>query len=319
MRDAEIRLKEIRGFHVGGHLMELAGLPMRTMPTIRGRPDRQIDPNGTYAVGQMYVQEFRLAEPRARELLQLWHGGGLTGACWETTPDGRPGWLSHFLRHGHDVALCDASERGRAGWAPYPTINAGAPWHRTMEMAWEIFRIGPAGGYHREIARRRAFANTQFPVDHADQLLRQFVARWGSRQSDQWAVAAYREYLKLRPDSVIIAHSQGGLYAFDAAIAADRTPRGLICIEPVLPPEPDFPFERLREVPVLIVLGDNLTAAGGHDAFVRAGRAAGMQIELWRLPEMGIRGNSHMIMMDQNSEAVADHVRRWMRDVGLAA
>jgi hypothetical protein len=33
----------------------------------------------------------------------LWHGGGLTGVTYETTPDGRDGWLNMFVRSGWDV------------------------------------------------------------------------------------------------------------------------------------------------------------------------------------------------------------------------
>ena len=37
---------------------------------------------------------------RARIPLLMWHGGGLTGVTYETTPDGREGWLNYFLRKG---------------------------------------------------------------------------------------------------------------------------------------------------------------------------------------------------------------------------
>ena len=42
--------------------------------------------------------------------------GGLTGACWETTPDGRPGWLHNFLSAGFAVYVLDNVERGRSGF-----------------------------------------------------------------------------------------------------------------------------------------------------------------------------------------------------------
>lgn len=44
--------------------------------------------------------------------LLLWHGGGMTGKSYETTPDGRPGWLSYFIRSGWKTYLSDAVERG---------------------------------------------------------------------------------------------------------------------------------------------------------------------------------------------------------------
>jgi len=57
----------------------------------------------------------------------MWHGGGLTGVTYETTPDGREGWLNYFVKLGWDVYNSDAVERGRAGWAMYPDIFKGEP------------------------------------------------------------------------------------------------------------------------------------------------------------------------------------------------
>ena len=94
----------------------------------------------------MYVQYVRLATPRAACPLLLWHGGGMSGASWESTPDGRPGWQTFFLRAGFDTYVSDAVERGRASFAPFPQIYPEAPYFRTARELWEdTFRFGPAG------------------------------------------------------------------------------------------------------------------------------------------------------------------------------
>ena len=36
------------------------------------------------------------------------------------------------------------------------------------------------------------------------------------------------------------------------------------------------------------------------------------------LPDAGIKGNSHMVMMDKNSGAVADLIQKWLVGKGLA-
>jgi hypothetical protein len=46
-------------------------------------------------------------------------------------------------------------------------------------------------------------------------------------------------------------------------------------------------------------------------------RAAGGSAETLDLPAEGIRGNSHMLMMDANSDKVAARVQRWMDSKGL--
>jgi hypothetical protein len=48
-------------------------------------------------------------------------------------------------------------------------------------------------------------------------------------------------------------------------------------------------------------------------------RAAGGVVDVVDLPAAGIRGNSHMIMMDRNSDAVAALVQDWLAGRGLWA
>ena len=36
------------------------------------------------------------------------------------------------------------------------------------------------------------------------------------------------------------------------------------------------------------------------------------------LPQVGIKGNSHMMMMDKNNNQVADLIQKWLVDKGLA-
>ena len=40
---------------------------------------RFVDPNGEFEVEQMYVQYVKLAQPKGKVPLLLWHGGGLSG------------------------------------------------------------------------------------------------------------------------------------------------------------------------------------------------------------------------------------------------
>ena len=61
----------------------------------------------------MYVQYFLPANRRGAVPLLMWHGGGLTGVTYETTPDGREGWLNWFVKQGWDVV-----QLGRGGARP---------------------------------------------------------------------------------------------------------------------------------------------------------------------------------------------------------
>ena len=53
----------------------------------------------------------------------LVHGSNHTGMTYETTPDGREGWATWFVRQGHPVYVVDHSGRGRSGFNPTP-VNA---------------------------------------------------------------------------------------------------------------------------------------------------------------------------------------------------
>ena len=46
-------------------------------------------------------------------------------------------------------------------------------------------------------------------------------------------------------------------------------------------------------------------------------KAAGGHIDIVDLPDVGMKGNSHMIMMDRNSDAVAALIQKWLVDRGL--
>jgi hypothetical protein len=46
-------------------------------------------------------------------------------------------------------------------------------------------------------------------------------------------------------------------------------------------------------------------------------RAAGGSADMVDLPKIGIKGNSHMIMMDKNSDVVAGVIQDWLAKRGL--
>ena len=73
---ADYLVKEVGSFHVGGHAESLTGLPPKEIVFSPGAPAIKVDPNGEFEVEQMYVQYVKLAQPRAKVPLLLWHGAG---------------------------------------------------------------------------------------------------------------------------------------------------------------------------------------------------------------------------------------------------
>jgi pimeloyl-ACP methyl ester carboxylesterase len=318
-----IVLKSVRGYHVGGRCVTLSGLPSRDVQLVPGGPVFKSDPNGDHQVGQLYVQHFALATPKSKYPLLLWHGGGLTGVTFETTPDGRSGWHEYFMRAGHDTCVSDAVERGRASWARYPQINPGGPEHRTINQAWGTFRFGPDGGYETEPEERHFFAGQRFPKSAIDQFAKQFVPRWTS--SNAWMQAAYDELVKSIGPCVILAHSQGAAFGFNAAHAMPGMVKALILIEPGAAPDPlQFDPKRVRKIPHLVVWGDYITESplwqryrANVDTYTSALAAAGGSVDTIDLPSLNVRGNTHMLMMDDNSDEIAAMINVWMIRTGL--
>jgi hypothetical protein len=68
-------------------------------------------------IGQMYV-EFQIPATKKRNMppVIMVHGSTHTGACLESTPDGREGWLPYFVRKGISTYVVDQAGRGRSGF-----------------------------------------------------------------------------------------------------------------------------------------------------------------------------------------------------------
>jgi pimeloyl-ACP methyl ester carboxylesterase len=243
--------------------------------------------------------------------LVLLHGGGLSGTIWETTPDGRPGWLRQFLAAGIACFVVDGVERGRAGWPAIQWQELGPPVTRSEREFWSLCRIGAEADY----TARRAFAGQRFPVERFEELVRHSMPRWP--QLREAAVAAFVAALERIGPAAILCHSQGGDIAFAAAAARPDLVKAMLCIEASgLPAEGAMAAHRGR--PHLFVLGDFLDALPIWRALTAGTRAAAAALggDLWLLQERGLPGHSHMPMMDRGGEEVARRLVDWMKRVG---
>ncbi len=313
-----IALRALGSFHVGGNIRHLQGLPATRLVPVPGAPPIDIDPNGAYSVGPMYVQYAKVAVPCSPWPLLLWHGGGMTGACWETTPDGRPGWQSFFLRAGLDVYVSDAVERGRSGFARWPQFFGSEPFFMPQHAAWENYRIGPAGDFSTVPDHRRAYEGSRFPVDAFDSFTRQMVPRW--QGNEPLIQDAYDALLQRMNCAIVLAHSQGAGFALQSAMRAPERVAALVLVEPGgLSGVDPAGFASCCGFPLLVVWGDRVAevpfwavARQAADALVAAVTAAGGDASTLDLPAAGVPGNSHLPMMDRNSDDVAQRVLDWL-------
>jgi len=319
---APFALKEMGSFHVGGRDVTISGKPVREVVFSPGGVPAKVDPNGVYTVEQMYVQYFIPAEQRGRYPLLMWHGGGLTGVTYETKPDGGEGWLNWFLKRSWAVYNSDAVERGRSGWAMYPDVFPGEPVFLTKNNPFERFRIGAGdGSWSEDPAKRRVMPGSQFPVEAYENFVRQSVPRWTT--TDKPTIAAYTALVDRICPCVVLVHSQSGLFGALVAEARPDKVKALVMVEPANGGDLRQ-AANLKNVPVLAIYGDYIDQdarwpkirAIGYRYF-DAVRAAGGTVDVVNLPEIGIRGNSHMVMMDRNSDEVAGVIQKWLEAKGL--
>lgn len=310
---APICLRAMGSFHVGGRTVRLENQPRCERVMSAGGQPVSLDFNGTYLVEQMYVQYFLPERANGQGPLVFWHGGAMTGAAWETTPDGREGWANYFLRQGWDVYLCDAVERGRSGFAPYPEIWPEKPVIQTVDDIFSRFRIGEkSGSYDPDPARRAAYANTRFPLGAFDQFAKQMVPRW--THTDAAIIQGFGALLEKIGPATILCHSQAGPLALQLTLAAPGLLRRLVAVEPAGIPEADFDCYC---VPTLIVLGDNIDSDRRWTVLqdkIRRFSQAVAPVTVLSLPEHGIHGNSHVMMMDTNNLQIAALIDHWMQE-----
>lgn len=307
-------LRSVGSFHIGGQRKELRGLPVEQIRLAVGAGARTVDPNGTQVTGQMYVQYFLQQAPVSPLPIVLWHGGGMTGANWEATPDGRPGWLQRLLESGWDVYVCDAVERGRAGWSRWPEIYRQAPLFRTLEEGWDMFRIGPP--MQGPSAKPCVHPGQQFPAQAFERFAAQWVPRWADHEA--MALAAYELMLEKVGPCVLLAHSQGAGLALTMALQRPDLLKAVVAIEPSGAPE-QVPAGAARLPACLMVWGDYVH---GHPVWSRYRarvhehaqqlRAVGADVTELDLPLGGITGNSHFPMLDRNSDQVLQRVLQWI-------
>jgi pimeloyl-ACP methyl ester carboxylesterase len=316
---ASIALRDMGSFFVGGRTTETTGAQAEDRVLAANGVPVRIDPNGTTVVGQMYVQYFLPAQGIGPLPLLFWHGGSLTGATWETTPDGRDGWLTNFLRSGWPVYNVDAVERGRSGWAPRDPHFAKPPFLRTLQDSFTQFRIGrPISDGSLAALTAAAYPDCRFPLEAFETFMRQIVPRWAT--TDDITLDAYCALLDRVGPAVVVAHSQGAAFAFRAA---ERRPDKVAAIVAVEPAQGGAGSGAcLTGIPVLAIYGDHLELdprwpriRARIEEYFAAARAAGARVDILDLPRAGIRGNSHMLMMERNNAEIAAHIQDWLQTI----
>lgn len=254
---------------------------------------------------QCYVQYVapRSGRVQRRAPLLFIHGGGLTGAQWESTPDRRPGWALLAAEEGRHVYIMDGVDSGRSQRAP-DALREGAVEHRDARQMWQRFRFGPSDGWEE----RRPYEDSAFPVEFLDRLVSIQAAR--RRNTDALEQRGITDAIKeLAVDGTvdIVAHSNGAALLLQAVQDLAHLVGKIVLVEPATTSKIEAFTKGFRP---LVVWGDYIPENKVWRPVREAFDGSGAQSLVLR--DVGIKGNSHFPMSDRNSNEVWEKISHFM-------
>lgn len=284
----------------------------------------------------IYVEGLRARGDSSKPPVIMVHGGAHTGSCYVSTPDLRPGWLALFADAGHDAYAIDLPGHGRSPMGPdFATLStlqiassvlavveaigpailivhsAGGPiawWIAEQRPASVLAIVGLAPGPPANILpvlpddpeQVNALRNDEsmgcpicVPEESPVWIPSAFMeAFWAN--GDRFPKAAFENYRRsVVPESARLLNERFNIGG-----------RGLRIADP----------RNLADHPILIVTGDQDPR---HPRKIDAATAAYLGAEFLWLPDRGITGNGHMLMIEDNSEQISRLVLAWIAAQGF--
>lgn len=300
---------------------------------------------GNVMINQMYVQFMKPAKNNNQWPIVFVHGCCLSAKSWQTTPDGRMGWDEYFVRQGFDVYLADQVGRARSGFngLQYQKVRYGdAPGTSNPEIrlptdnfAWNTFRWG-------NFATLTPYPDERFPMNTVGvgpnsnlsfykQVIPDMTATLdtsppgctggGCYVSDP---GAFHNTAKAMSDlandlggAILVGHSQSSSHPTFAALQqGSHGVRGIIQLETGCFGNLDASdINILKNIPILIMEADHYPTprpAAPCPQEIQQITDAGGDITYIHIPDLGIYGNSHMMMLDNNNLQIADIIINWI-------
>jgi pimeloyl-ACP methyl ester carboxylesterase len=284
----------------------------------------------------VYFETFAPAPAGGRPTVVMVHGGAHSGACYQRTADDRPGWAYRFAERGYRTVVPDWPGTGRSGYIPLDRLDGatvveglgalirslGAPlvllthsmsgaygW-RLLELHGDIIDavvgVAPAppgniqkpAPVHAETERaieteasgRRVRIDKTAPVV----VTRDFVERklvGESRYFPRDRLAGYAASLWAIPPNILLerqnVHGRQVRLSNPGKLAGKR----------ILVITGTADLDHAREVDGAIVSWLNANGAKADFCF---------------LGDRGIVGNGHMLMLEENSDAIAGIILDWL-------
>src|SRR5205823_6634389 len=193
---------------------------------------RYVETNGDMPmVGQAFVQ-YQVPQRQTHPYpIVMIHGGSQTGSGWISTPDGRDGWATYFLRKGYAVYVVDQVGRGRSAYINDvygPTSTQSREYAMQRFTTVEKYNLWPQAKLHTQWPGTAEPGNSAF-----DDYFASNVPGIENRSVyGPMNVAALAALLDRIGPSIVLVHSQGGQYGWPLAQARPALVKAIIGAEP---------------------------------------------------------------------------------------
>jgi pimeloyl-ACP methyl ester carboxylesterase len=208
-------------FYVGGHYIET--------------------PGGQVLTGSMYTQVFTPVHVTHKFPIVLIHGGGGTGATYEKTADGRPGWAYDYAARGFRVYVVDQPARGRSildTAVDGPVVRDTVKSLEQRLTLPEAFKLWPHADLHNQWPGTGKPGDPYFDGFIATRAM-SLASNAPMEELTTHAVVALLD--KIGP-AIVQTHSQAGAYGWRIADARPKLVKALIQVEPSGPPYKETVF-----------------------------------------------------------------------------
>ncbi len=260
-----------------------------------------------------YVK-IRSAEAASESVILL-HGGAHTGVCYEHTPDGRVGWEQLLERNGFTVYTVDWPGVGRSGHHPEFSSLTGealvSVFEEVLDMVQQpvhLFTHSMSGPYGWKLAEQNPEAIQTIvavapgpPGNIMEPTTEPFV-----KETDAPHLFSHDEVRENWTTTRQFPEEQFDTYY-----------NSLVPVSPRLLNE-RFHYQGSQlqvrpsalDIQIYVITGeDDPRHPRGHDARIaRFFQSHGVSAQHVWLPDHGIRGNGHMLMLEKNSEEILNRI-----------
>ena len=215
----------------------------------------------------------------------------------------------------------DRVDRGRSGFdrsliekkTVRDTTAVSLPRRLSTERIYQAWRFGPAPGV--------PYPNSRYPHEHLDEVLKQIVPDFYAGNPLLIDRANIARVARRLDGAVVIAHAQSGGIPHHAAANEPGGFRAIVTIDGCSPWDvADADIPKLAPIPMLFIYEDNVGWPDDPPPWLErctelAARVndVGGDATVLHLPSLGIYGNSHILIHDDNNLEIADIVLDWLR------